>query len=148
MGLRDDIQTDLAEAFDDDLSDAVTAFTGTRYGVEVFFDIYYYFDSAKFFDKSAYLLKNYSYRGEDDWMLPPGEPLASTLTYTGRGVFTDYSKYELDSDIIDVTDVKLICLANEITNEPIADDKINGYSVVMVNKDPANATYEIQLRQV
>lgn len=124
MGLRDDLQADLAEAFNDDLADAVTAFTGTR------------------------TVASDTDSGIDDWMLPPGEPSASTLTYTGRGVFTDYSKYELDSDIINVTDVKLIVLQNEITNEPIADDKINGYSVVMVNKDPANATYEIQLRQV
>lgn len=124
MGLRDDIQADLADAFDDDLSDAVTAFTGVR------------------------TVASDTDDGVDDWMLPPNAVTDSTLTYTGRGVFTDYSKYELDSDIIDVTDVKLICLANEITNEPIADDKINGYSVVMVNRDPANATYEIQLRQV
>lgn len=124
MGLRDELQADLAEAFDDDLSDAVTAFTGTR-------------SVASDTDD-----------GVDDWMLPPGAVTDATLTYSGRGVFTDYSKYELDSDIIDVTDVKLICLANEITNEPIADDKINGYSVVMVSKDPALATYEIQLRQV
>lgn len=124
MGLRDDIQADLAEAFNDDLADAVTAFTGTR------------------------TVASDTDSGIDDWMLPPGETTGSTLTYSGRGVFTDYSKYELDSDIINVTDVKLICLANEITKEPIADDKINGHSVVMVNKDPASATYEIQLRQV
>ena len=124
MGLRDDLQADLAEAFDDELSDAVTAFVGTRTVAD---------------DTDS---------GIDDWMNPPDTPSASTLTYTGRGVFTDYSTYELNSDIINVTDVKLICLANEITNEPIADDKINGYSVVMVNRDPANATYEIQLRQV
>lgn len=124
MGLRDELQADLAEAFDDDLSDAVTAFTGTRTVAD---------------DTDS---------GIDDWMNPPDTPSASTLTYTGRGVFTDYSTYELDSDIIDVTDVKLIVLQNEITAEPIADDKINGYSVIRVSKDPANATYEIQLRQV
>ena len=124
MGLRDELQADLAEAFDDDLSDAVTAFTGTRTVAD---------------DTDS---------GIDDWMNPPDTPSASTLTYSGRGVFTDYSTYELDSDIIDVTDVKLIVLQNEITAEPIADDKINGYSVIRVSKDPANATYEIQLRQV
>ena len=124
MGLRDDLQADLAEAFDDDLSDAVTAFTGTR------------------------IVADDTDSGIDDWMNPPDTPSASTLTYSGRGVFTDYSTYELNSDIVDVTDVKLICLANEITNEPIADDKINGYSVVRVSKDPALATFEIQLRQV
>lgn len=124
MGLRDELQADLAEAFNTDLSDAVTAFTGTRTVAD---------------DTDS---------GIDDWMNPPDTPSASTLTYTGRGVFTDYSTYELDSDIIDVTDVKLIVLQNEITAEPIADDKINGYSVIRVSKDPANATYEIQLRQV
>lgn len=124
MGLRDELQADLADAFNTDLSDAVTAFTGTRTVAD---------------DTDS---------GIDDWMNPPDTPSASTLTYSGRGVFTDYSKYELDSDIIDVTDVKLIVLQNEITAEPIADDKINGYSVIRVSKDPANATYEIQLRQV
>ena len=124
MGLRDELQADLAEAFDDELSDAVTAFIGTRTTAS---------------DTDA---------GIDDWMNPPGAPSSSTLTYTGRGVFDGYSTYELNSDIINVTDVKLIVLQNEITAEPIADDKINGYSVVMVNRDPANATYEIQLRQV
>lgn len=124
MGLRDDLQADLAEAFDDELSDAVTAFVGTRTVAD---------------DTDSDI---------DDWMNPPDTPTASTLTYTGRGVFTDYSTYELDSDIINVTDVKLIVLQNEITAEPIADDKINSYSVVRVSKDPALATFEIQLRQV
>ena len=124
MGLRDDLQADLAEAFDDELADAVTAFAGTR-------------AVASNTDSDI-----------DDWMNPPSEPSNSTLTYTGRGVFTDYSTYELNSDIINVTDVKLIVLQNEITAEPIADDKINGYTVVRVSKDPASATYEIQLRQV
>ena len=124
MGLRDDLQADLADAFNDDLSDAVTAFTGTR------------------------TVASDTDDGEDDWMNPPDAPSSSTLTYTGRGVFTDYSTYELNSDIINVTDVKLIVLQNEIAAEPIADDKINGYSVVRVSKDPALATYEIQLRQV
>ena len=124
MGLRDDLQADLAEAFDSDLSDAVTAFTGTR------------------------AVASDADDGIDDWMNPPNAPSNNTMTYTGRGVFTDYSTYELNSDIINVTDVKLIVLQNEITAEPIADDKINGYSVVRVNRDPALATYEIQLRQV
>lgn len=124
MGLRDDLQADLAEAFDDDLADAVTAFIGTR------------------------TVASDTDTGIDDWMNPPDAPSSSTLTYTGRGVFTDYSTYELNSDIINVTDVKLIVLQNEITAEPIADDKINSYSVVRVSKDPASATYEIQLRQV
>ena len=124
MGLQADLQADLAEAFNDDLADAMTTIVGTR-------------TTASDTDS-----------GIDDWMNPPTTPSNSTLTYTGRGVFTDYSTYELNSDIINVTDVKLICLTNEITAEPIADDKINGYSVVRVSKDPVDATFEIQLRQV
>lgn len=124
MGLRDDIQTDLAEAFDSDLSDAVTAFTGVR------------------------TVASDTDDGIDDWMNPPDAPSDTTLTYSGRGVFADYTAYEIDNDIVQASDVKLICLANEITAEPIADDKINDYRVVRVNKDPALATFEIQLRQV
>ena len=124
MGLRDDIQADLAEAFDNDLSDAVTAFTGVR------------------------TIAGDTDSGIDDWMNPPDAPSNSTLTYSGRGVFADYTAYELDNDIVQSSDVKLICLTNEITAEPIADDKINDYRVVRVNRDPALASYEIQLRQV
>ncbi len=124
MGLRDDIQADLAEAFDDDLADAVTAFTGVR------------------------TVASDTDDGIDDWMNPPDAPSNNALTYTGRGVFADYTAYEIDNDIVQASDVKLICLANEITAEPIADDKINDYQVVRVNKDPALASYEIQLRQV
>ena len=124
MGLRDDIQADLAEAFDNDLADAVTAFTGVR------------------------TVASDTDNGIDDWMNPPDAATEATLTYTGRGVFADYTAYEIDNDIVQASDVKLICLANEITTEPIADDKINDYRVVRVNKDPALASYEIQLRQV
>ena len=124
MGLRDDIQADLAEAFDSDLSDAVTAFTGVR------------------------TIASDTDNGIDDWMNPPDAPSNNTLTYSGRGVFADYTAYEIDNDIVQASDVKLICLANEITAEPIADDKINDYRVVRVNKDPASATFEMQLRQV
>ncbi|MEQ5857229.1 hypothetical protein NFI08_16270 [Halomonas sp. EF61] len=38
MGLRDDLQADLDEAFDDDLDDAVTTFTGSRTVVSGEFD--------------------------------------------------------------------------------------------------------------
>ena len=124
MGLRDDIQADLAEAFDDDLSDAVTAFTGTR------------------------TVASETDDGFDDWMLPPGEPSASALTYTGRGVFDKKFYEDKESATIQITDVLLTCLQSEITETPYFDDKINDYRVVTVTPDPANTSYDIQLRQV
>lgn len=124
MGLRDDLQADLAEAFDDDLADAVTAFTGTR-------------TTASDTDD-----------GEDDWMNPPSEPSSSTLTYTGRGVFDKKFYEDKESATIQVTDVLLICLQSEITETPYFDDKINDYRVIAITPDPTNASFEIQLRQV
>lgn len=124
MGLRDDIQTDLAEAFDSDLADAVTAFTGVRTIASEVDD------------------------GIDDWMNPPDAPSNSTLTYSGRGVFDKKFYEDKESATIQVTDVLLICLQSEITAAPYFDDKINDYRVITVTPDPANTIYEIQLRQV
>ena len=125
MGLRDDLQADLAEAFDDDFgADVVTPFVGVR------------------------TVASDTDDGLDDWMNPPSAPSASILAYTGRGVF-EFDAYEdKESMTIQITDVKLTCLQNEITAAPYFDDKINGYSVVRVTPDPANVSYEIQLRQV
>lgn len=124
MGLRDDIQADLAEAFDNDLSDAMTAIVGTR-------------TTASDTDS-----------GIDDWMNPPDTPSASTLTYTGRGVFDKKFYEDKESATIQITDVLLTCLQSEITETPYFDDKINDYRVITITPDPANTIYEIQLRQV
>ena len=124
MGLRDDIQADLAEAFDNDLADAVTAFTGVR------------------------TIAGDTDSGIDDWMNPPDAATEATLTYTGRGVFDKKFYEDKESATIQVTDVLLICLQSEITAAPYFDDKINDYRVITVTPDPANTIYEIQLRQV
>lgn len=124
MGLRDDLQADLAEAFDDELADAVTLFTGTR------------------------TVADDTDTGIDDWMNPPNAPSDSTLTYTGRGVFDKKFYEDKESATIQITDVLLICLQSEITAAPYFDDKINDYRVITVTPDPANTIYEIQLRQV
>ncbi|NYR09605.1 glutamate 5-kinase [Psychrobacter sp. BI730] len=124
MGLRDDLQADLADAFNTDLSDAVTAFTGTR------------------------TVASDTDDGIDDWMLPPDAVTDSTLTYSGRGVFDKKFYEDKESATIQITDVLLTCLQNEITEAPYFDDKINGYRVITVTPDPANTSYDIQLRQV
>lgn len=124
MGLRDDIQADLAEAFDeeDDLADAVTAFTGSR---EV--------------------------AGEYD---PTTGTSTTTVTYSGRGVFGSFRQDEIDGQHILRTDIKVTALQNEVLLDtddspatPKIDDKINGLKVISVGKDPAGATWSIQLRK-
>lgn len=71
----------------------------------------------------------------------------SEINYSGRGVFSNYSSAEIDGQTIKATDVKLICLQSEVTEEPQEDDDINGYRVDGVSKDPANVTYVVRLRK-
>jgi len=115
MGMRDEIQADLAQAFDTDLADAVKAFTGSR---------------------SVGL----SYDPVTDTQLTDVE------SYTGRGVFGQFGKSEIDGLNILVTDVRLLCLQSEVTDTPQNDDIINGMRLIKVGKDPADATWILQLR--
>lgn len=118
MGLRDDIQADLADAFDTDLADAVTAFTATRI----------------------------VWTGPFDPVTETRPNI--TETYTGRGVFGSYSSREVDGARILSTDVKLIALQSEVTMTPAIDDVINGYRVIgPVQQDPAAASWTVQLRK-
>lgn len=115
MGLRDDIQTDLAEAFDDDLADAVASFTGTR-------------EVPGAYDPVT------------------GGTTTTTVNYTGRGVFARYLRDEVDGQHIISTDTKLIALQNEVTNTPAVGDYISDLRVLDVQKDPAAASWTVQLR--
>lgn len=125
MGVRDDLQADLAEAFDaeDELADTMTEFTGSR---EV--------------------------TGEYDPANPAGG--TSTVTYSGRGVFGDYARQEVDGQHILATDTQLLALQNEVTLDadgspatPQVNDTINGMTVINVGKDSASATWDLQLRR-
>ncbi|MBY6029981.1 glutamate 5-kinase [Halomonas denitrificans] len=125
MGLRDELQADIAEAFDEDLADAVTTFTGSRTVVS----------------------------GEFDPV--EGTYPETTVTYSGRGVFGGYSIREVDDQHIQRTDVKLSgVLQNELIMDadqtpatPRVDDTIDGMLVINVGQDPAEATWTIQLRR-
>ncbi|WP_299231709.1 glutamate 5-kinase [uncultured Halomonas sp.] len=117
MGLRDDIQADIAAAFDADLADAVRAFSASR---EV---------PGSVFDPTT------------------GTYPSTTETYTGRGVFGGYSAQEVDGQHVLATDVKLTALQNELTDAPKIGDTLDGYRVINVGKDPASATWSIQLRR-
>ncbi|WP_207936380.1 hypothetical protein [Pseudomonas sp. 51_B] len=130
MGMREEIQAELAEAFDDPdgLANAVRLVEGVR-----------------------------SIKGGYDPAIGGTAP-ASTLHYTGRGVFGSYLAKEIDGSRIQTEDVKLLVLQNElfegqagaVTDVPAAPkigDQVSGYRVLNVSEDPAQATWTIQLRR-
>lgn len=122
MGLRDDLTTDIAEAFDDDLNDAVSAFEGSRKVPDGAYDPV-----------------------SETW-------ITTTLEYSGRGVFADYDLSVVNGIQIVAGDLSLTALQPEVTDTPKVDDKITGpngtYRVISVGEDPASATYSVQLRSV
>ncbi|WP_138725684.1 hypothetical protein [Pseudomonas lactis] len=129
MGMREEIQADLAEAFDDPdgLADAVRPFTGSRVVA-----------------------------GEYD-PVTGFETGGSTLVYAGRGVFGSYLVREIDGSLIETADEKLLVLQNELfvavdglptptIAAPKIGDIISGKRALNVSEDPAKATFTIQLR--
>lgn len=130
MGMREEIQTELAEAFDDPegLADAVRPVAGSR-----------------------------SIKGGYDPAIGGTVP-ASTVHYTGRGVFGSYLAKEIDGSRVQTEDVKLLILQNELFEgqaeavtavqaAPKIGDLISGFRVLNVSEDPARATWTVQLRK-
>lgn len=130
MGMREELQAELAEAFDDPdgLADAVRPVAGAR-----------------------------TIKGGYDPEIGGTVP-ASTLHYTGRGVFGSYLAKEIDGTRIQTEDVKLLILQNElfegqagaVTDVPALPkigDQVSGYRALNVSQDPAQATWTVQLRK-
>lgn len=128
MGLRRELQAELAQAFDTDLADAVAVVDGSR-------SVPGTYDPEK-----------------------GGSTPATTLHYVGRGVFGQYKAREIDGTRILATDVRLKALQNElfvkdggtVTDDPATPaigDRIGGYRVMNVGQDAAKATWTIQLRK-
>ena len=130
MGMREEIQAEMAEAFDDPdgLADAVKQVVGVR--------------------KVA---------GEWDPDLG-GETRETTVTFMGRGVLGSYLSKEIDGSLIQTADQKLLVLQNElfvseasiptaVPAAPAIGDIINGLRVMNVSADPADATWTAQLRK-
>lgn len=130
MGMREELQAELAEAFDDPdgLADTVKPVTGSR-----------------------------TIKGGYDPEIGGTVP-ASTIYYAGRGVFGSYLAKEIDGSRIQTEDVKLLVLQNElfegqegaVTDVPAAPkigDQVSGYRVLNVSEDPARATWTVQLRK-
>lgn len=128
MGMREEIQAEMAEAFDDPdgLADAVKPVVGAR-----------------------------KVQGEYD--PDTGTAPEVITTYMGRGVFGSYLSKEIDGSLIQTTDAKLTALQNELfitfLGTPIAviavpeiGDIIGGKRALNVSQDPAGATWTVQLR--
>lgn len=129
MGMREELQADLAEAFDDEdgLADAVKPVLGSR-------------KEAGVYDPVS------------------GKTISLTTTYIGRGVFGTYVAKEIDGSLIQTTDEKLLILQNELfvseggiatitPAEPKSGDLIGGKRIQSVGQDPAGATWTVQLRK-
>ena len=121
--MRDELQAELAEAFNDDLADAVDSFTCTK-------PIY----SGEFdFETQTY-------------------PVVGSESYSGRGVLGNYLKDLVKPTDYQAEDAKAIVLQNEVTAVPQIDDvwatSKGDFKVINIGADPASATYTVQLRKV
>lgn len=114
--MRQEITADIANAFNTDLADAVKDFTAKRIILS-----------------------------DDDWAVNDTQVL-STINYSGRGVFTGFHAHEIDNKTIMQSDVKLICLQDELTEIPQIDDEINEMKIISISHDPAEVSFTIQLR--
>ena len=116
------ISKHIAEAFDNQLGDAVSSFKGYRKGAAGGYDAV----------SDTYV------QGTD-------------VNYVGRGVFDSYSQEEIQASQIDITDVKLWCLQSELTSLPAVDDTVTRASgwqgrILSIEQDPVCAGWTIQLR--
>lgn len=124
MGIKDDIQAEVAAAFSADLADAVDSFTCEK-------PIY----SGEFdFETQTY-------------------PVIGSESYSGRGVlFGSYLKDMVKPIDYQVTDSKAIVLQNEVTAVPQIGDvwvtSKGDFKVVNIGADPTNSIWTCQLRKV
>ena len=122
--MRDELQEELAAAFNEDLADAVDLFTCTKPIYSGVFD----------FETQTY-------------------PVIGSQSYSGRGVlFGSYQKDLVKPADYQTEDAKAIVLQNEVTAVPQIDDvwatSKGDFKVINIGADPASATYTVQLRKV
>lgn len=124
MGMRDELQEELAEAFSTDLADAVDTFTCEK-------PIY----SGEFdFETQTY-------------------PVVGSESYSGRGVlFGSYQKDLVKPADYQAEDAKAIVLQNEVTAVPQIDDvwatSKGDFKVVNIGADPTDSIWTCQLRKI
>jgi len=127
MGMRDEIQAELAEAFDDDLADAVSAFAGTYQGPGVYDPVTEETTAVPVTYTGRGVLAKYETKRIDNINILSGDLQLIALTN-------------------EVTDRP--AEGHTITAPDLADRaKSISYLVKSVQVDPASATYQIQLRK-
>ena len=120
--MREELQAELAAAFNEDLADAVDTFTCEK-------PIY----SGEFdFETQTY-------------------PVVGSESYSGRGVRGNYLRDMVKPIDYQTTDAKVIVLQNELTGIPQIGDvwqfADGGFEVKNIGADPVAATFTIQLRK-
>lgn len=123
MGIKDDIQAEVAAAFSTDLSDAVDSFTCTKLIYSGEFD----------FETQTY-------------------PVVGSESYSGRGVRGNYLRDMVKPIDYQTTDAKAIVLQNELTGTPQIGDvwqfSDGGFEVKNISQDPTSSIWTCQLRKV
>lgn len=124
MGLRDEIQADIAEAFNTDLADAITPFTCARIIKGNWDPVEETYDETRFEYSGRCVFGFYNQQ----------EVVKSTVL-----------------NILE-TDRKATLMQSEVTAEPKVDDewRIEGklYRVMYIKSDPTKLLYTVQLRKV
>ncbi|WP_430491637.1 glutamate 5-kinase [Pseudomonas fulva] len=126
MGLRDDIQIDLAAAFDEDLADAVQSFTGTYMGPGVRDPISETTTAQPITYTGRGVFDSYDSRRIDGLNILVGDVLLISLAN-------------------EVTDKPAV--GHKITANDLITGELVSYRIVSPGIDPAKAHYEIQLRK-
>lgn len=123
MGIKDDIQAEVAAAFSADLADAVNSFTCEKPIYSGVFD----------FETQTY-------------------PIVGSESYSGRGVRGNYLRDMVKPIDYQTTDAKVIVLQNELTGIPQIGDvwqfKDGGFEVKNISQDPTSSIWTCQLRKV
>ena len=121
--MRDELQEELAAAFNEDLADAVDSFTCQKPIYSGVFD----------FETQTY-------------------PVVGSESYSGRGVLGNYLKDLVKPTDYQAEDAKAIVLQNEVTKVPQIDDvwatSKGDFKVVNIGADPTSSVWVCQLRKV
>lgn len=123
MGIKDDIQAEVAAAFSADLADAVDTFTCEKLIYSGEFD----------FETQTY-------------------PVVGDESYSGRGVRGNYLRDMVKPIDYQTTDAKATVLQNELTGIPQIGDvwqfADGGFEVKNISQDPTSSIWTCQLRKV
>lgn len=128
MGMRDDIQADIAEAFDDDLADAVKSFTGTR-------------EEAGEYDPAT---------GEAPTEVTEYQGRGVFGAFRQEEIDGQHIRQTDEKLTALQNEVLLLDEQGEATTTPATpqvDDVVDGKKVAVVNQDPAAATWTLALRR-